>query len=85
MGGTVRSLLRVLTAGSVTGLVTGRSIGVLVVKQGPAHFKPLADLCVGGEVDIHVDRVFALDEVPAALARVGEGRALGKVVVAPGG
>ena len=83
VGGTVRSLLRVLTAGSVTGLVTGRSIGVLVVREGPAHFKPLADLCVSGEVDIHVDRVFALDEVPAALARVGEGRALGKVVVAP--
>jgi len=83
VGGNVRSLLRVLTAGSVTGLVTGRSIGVLVVREGPAHFKPLADLCVAGEVDIHVDRVFALDEVPAALARVGEGRALGKVVVAP--
>ena len=32
---------------------------------------------------IHVDRTFALDEVPAALARVGEGRALGKVVVTP--
>ena len=85
VGGTVRTLLRVLTAGSVTGLVTGRSIGVLVVKEGPAHFQPLADLCVSGEVDIHVDRVFTLDEVPAALARVGEGRALGKVVVAPDG
>jgi len=36
---------------------------------------------VAGEVDIHVDRTFALDEVPQALARVGEGRALGKVVV----
>jgi NADPH:quinone reductase-like Zn-dependent oxidoreductase len=34
-------------------------------------------------VDIHIDRTFALDEVPAALAHVGEGRALGKVVVTP--
>ena len=83
VGGTVRALLRVLTVGSLVGRVTGRSIGVLVVKQGPAHFAPLADLCVSGEVRIHIDRTFTLDEAPAALARVGEGRALGKVVVAP--
>ena len=81
VGGSVRALLRVLTVGAMVGLVTGRSIGVLVVKEGPAHFGPLADLCVAGEVSIHIDRTFTLDEVPAALARVGEGRALGKVVV----
>jgi NADPH:quinone reductase-like Zn-dependent oxidoreductase len=34
-------------------------------------------------VKIHVDRTFALDQVPAALAYVGEGHALGKVVVLP--
>jgi NADPH:quinone reductase-like Zn-dependent oxidoreductase len=83
VGGSVRALLRVLTVGSVVGRITGRSIGVLVVKQGPAHFEPLADLCVTGDVKIHIDRAFALDEVPAALAHVGEGRALGKVVVVP--
>jgi NADPH:quinone reductase-like Zn-dependent oxidoreductase len=37
---------------------------------------------VEGEIEIHIDRTFGLDEVPAALAHVGEGRALGKVVVA---
>ena len=82
-GGSVRTLLRVLTAGSMIGLATGRSIGVLVVKQGPSHFEPLAALCAAGEVRTHIDRTFALDDVPAALARVGEGRALGKVVVTP--
>ena len=51
------------------------------MKMGPAHFEPLADLCVSGDVDIHIDRTFTLDEAPAALAHVGEGRALGKVVV----
>jgi NADPH:quinone reductase-like Zn-dependent oxidoreductase len=54
---------------------------VLAEKQGPAHFEALAELCVAGRIKIHIDRVFTLDEVPAALARVGEGRALGKVVV----
>jgi len=52
------------------------------VKEGPAHFEPVADLCVTGEVRIHIDR-FTIEEHPAALARVGEGRALGKVVVCP--
>jgi NADPH:quinone reductase-like Zn-dependent oxidoreductase len=38
-------------------------------------------LCVSGDVHIHIDRTYPLDETPQALARVGEGRALGKVVV----
>jgi NADPH:quinone reductase-like Zn-dependent oxidoreductase len=54
---------------------------VLAVKSGPEHFAPLAELCVAGEIRIHVDRTFPLDEVPQALAHVGEGRSLGKVVV----
>ena len=80
-GGRSRAVLRVLTVGMVAGRLTARSIGVLAVKEGPPHFEPLADLCVRGEVRIYIDQVFTLEEVPAALARVGEGRALGKVVV----
>lgn len=80
-GGTVRVLLRILTVGFVAGLLTGRRLRVLVVKLGPAHFEPLADLCVSGDVQIHIDSTFPLDEVPQALAHHGEGRALGKVVV----
>ena len=83
VGGPVRALLRILTIGWLAGRLTGRRIGVLVVRMGPAHFEPLADLCVAGDVGIHIDRTFGLDEVPEALAHVGEGRALGKVVVTP--
>jgi NADPH:quinone reductase-like Zn-dependent oxidoreductase len=36
---------------------------------------------VAGDLAIHIDRTFTLDQVPEALAHVGEGRALGKVVV----
>ena len=32
---------------------------------------------------MHIDRTFGLDEIADALAHVGEGRALGKVVVTP--
>lgn len=85
VGGSVRALLRVLTVGAAAGRATGRSLAVLAVKTGPAHFEPLTQLCVTGEVEIHVDRTVDLHEVPRALAHVGEGRALGKVVVTPSG
>lgn len=81
VGGSVRSLLRILTVGALASRLTGRSMGLLIVKLGPKHFEPLADRCVAGEVDIHIERTFRLEEVPQALAHVGEGRALGKVVV----
>lgn len=81
VGGTVPTLVRVMTAGWVTGRITGRDIGVLVVAEGPTHFTPLADLCVDGDISLHIDRTFTLAEVANALAHVGEGRALGKVVV----
>jgi NADPH:quinone reductase-like Zn-dependent oxidoreductase len=81
VGGSVSTLLRVLTVGVLLGLLTGRRLGVLAVRPGPAHFRPLADLCVSGEVRIHIDRMYGLDQVPQALAHVGEGHALGKVVV----
>ena len=81
VGGSVGALLRVLTIGSLAGRVTRRRLGVLAVKEGPTHFEPVADLCAAGGLGIHIDRTFTLDEVPEALARVGEGRALGKVVV----
>lgn len=83
VGGSVGTMLRVLTLGPVLGLPGRRSIGVLAVKEGPDHFTPLAERCVAGDVACHVDRTYPLDEVPAALAHVGEGRALGKVVVVP--
>jgi NADPH:quinone reductase-like Zn-dependent oxidoreductase len=84
VGGPVRALLRVVTVGSLVGRLTGRRLGVLVVRPGPAAFTPLAELCLAGEIDIHIDRTYGLDEVAEALAHVGEGRALGKVVVETG-
>jgi len=81
VGGSVSALLRVLTIGSLAGRLTRRRLGVLAVKEGPTHFAPVADLCVAGDLRIHIDRTFTLEEVPQALAHVGEGRALGKIVV----
>jgi NADPH:quinone reductase-like Zn-dependent oxidoreductase len=81
VGGPVRTLLEILTVGTAVGLLTGRRIQVLPVRLGPKHFEPLAEQCLGGEIGIHIDRTFPLDEVPTALAFHGQGRALGKVVI----
>lgn len=81
VGGSVRSLLRVVTAGTLVGVATGRSLGVLVVRQGPAHFAPVTERVLTGELRTFVDRVVPLEETAAALAHVLEGRARGKVVV----
>jgi NADPH:quinone reductase-like Zn-dependent oxidoreductase len=81
VGGSVSTLLRVVTIGSIAGRLTRRRLGLLVAQQGPSQFGPLTNLCLEGHVSIHIDRTFALEEVPAALRHVGDGRALGKVVV----
>jgi NADPH:quinone reductase-like Zn-dependent oxidoreductase len=81
VGGPVRTLLAIMTVGSVIGRLSGRRLGVLVVPQGPRYFTPLTDLVLAGDIAIHIDRTFRLEEVPEALRYVGEGRALGKVVV----
>ena len=81
VGGSVRSLLRIGTVGWLAGRLTGRSLGILIVRPGPAAFTPLAERCVAGEIGIHIDRTFELADVAEALAHHGEGRALGKVVV----
>jgi NADPH:quinone reductase-like Zn-dependent oxidoreductase len=83
VGGTVRSLLRIVTVGALLGRLSGRRLGLLIAREGPKYFQPLAERCLAGEVRIHIDRTFPLEETPLALAEVGRGRALGKVIVTP--
>ena len=83
VGGSTRALLRLASIGWLAGRLTHRRIGVLAVRTGPARFEPLAERCLAGDVDIHVDRTVGLDDVPEALALVGSGGARGKVVVTP--
>lgn len=83
VGGPVRTLLAMVTVGPIVGRLTGRRLGLLMVRPGPGSFEPLAARCASGEVRIHIDRIYPLEDAPLALARVGEDRALGKVVVVP--
>lgn len=82
VGGTGRAVLRMVTVGWLLGVLTRAHLGLLIVRQGPPGFASVARSCASGDLGIHIDRVFSLSEVPAALAWHGEGRACGKVVVA---
>jgi NADPH:quinone reductase-like Zn-dependent oxidoreductase len=82
VGGTTRTLLRLLTLGWLVGMLSRTHLGVLFIQEGPAHFVPLAERVMAGDVVVHIDSVFPLEEATAALERHGRGHALGKVVVA---
>lgn len=81
VGGSMRTLLRVLLLGPLTGRRQGKKIRVLAVKLGAEHVTPLVELCQAGKIRIVVDRRYRLEEVPEALRYLGEGHAKGKVVV----
>ncbi|SNS73747.1 NADPH:quinone reductase [Asanoa hainanensis] len=76
VGGSVGTLFQVLLAGPLVGRQR-----LLVVRNSPSDLLEMAALCLAGTVVTHIDRRFPLAEVPAALSHLGEGRALGKVVV----
>jgi len=81
VGGTVRTLLRMLTVGALAGALTGRKLGVMAVRQGPEHFLPLAERVARGEVRAVIDRVCPLAQAPEAFAALGAGQAQGKIVI----
>lgn len=80
VGGTARALLSAATLGRL--LATGgRRMGVLVVQANKKDLLRAAELVVAGELRTTIDRTYPLDGVPDALRHLGEGRALGKLVI----
>jgi NADPH:quinone reductase-like Zn-dependent oxidoreductase len=81
VGGRMRSIVGMLTVGSAVSALTDRRLGVLMVKPGVEPLEGLAARVAAGEVRVHVDEVVPLERTAAALARIGAGETLGKVVV----
>lgn len=75
-GGFQRSLVAPLVA-----LFSGRKLKGLVAKETHLDLEALASMIEAGSVKPVVDKVFPLDEAPAAIQYLREGRARGKVVV----
>lgn len=80
VGGRIRTLLAVALAGAGS-KPEGQQVGLLMWRSLPADYAELLALCADGTITAAVDGVHALEETGAALARIGAGRSLGKVVV----
>jgi NADPH:quinone reductase-like Zn-dependent oxidoreductase len=83
VGGTLRAILSAVTLGRLLS-TGGRRMGLLVVKPNKTDLARVAEMVESGELRIAIDRAFPLDELPEALRHLGEGRALGKLVIEVG-
>ena len=80
VGGSVPALLSAATIGKLLS-TDGRKMGVLVVQPDKVEMTKVADLAAEGVLRPSVERTYPLDLVPEALRHLGEGRALGKLVI----
>lgn len=80
VGGSVRSLLSALVLGRVLS-IGGRRIGVLMVRPNKEDLIRVADMVLAGVVRPTIERTYPLEGVPEALRHLGEGGALGKLVI----
>jgi NADPH:quinone reductase-like Zn-dependent oxidoreductase len=81
VGGSMATLFQVLLLGSWVGRAEGKSIHLLAVRRNPEDLLTMAGLYEAGKIRPVIDRCFSLEEVPAALRYLGEGHALGKIVI----
>lgn len=81
VGGSVATLFQVLLLGPWIKRTRSRNVRLLVVPQDSKALMTITELCVAGKIVPVIDRLYPLNEVPAALRYVAEGRAKGKVVI----
>jgi NADPH:quinone reductase-like Zn-dependent oxidoreductase len=82
VGGSVWALVQAGVLGRLAA-AGGRKIGLLAVKPNKQDLLRVADMVTTGAMRAPIDRTFPLEQVPDALRRLGEGRALGKLVIRP--
>lgn len=83
VGGSVPALLSAATVGRLLS-TGGRKIGVLMVRPNREDLLRVAWMAATGSLRAVIERTYPLDGVPQALRHLGEGRALGKLVIEVG-
>lgn len=81
VGGHARILLATLVAGAPIGWVVRKRVRVLAVPQSREDLEAVTALVVEGSAAPVIDRVFPLDEAPAAFAALAAGEHRGKFVI----
>jgi NADPH:quinone reductase-like Zn-dependent oxidoreductase len=80
VGGSVPALLSAATLGRLLS-TGGRRLGVLMVRPNKDDLIRLAGLVESGALATTIERTYPLEGVPEALGHLGDGRALGKLVI----
>jgi NADPH:quinone reductase-like Zn-dependent oxidoreductase len=61
--------------------VVSQKLGGFMASENSADLRVLRDLIESGKITPAIDRTYPLSETPAAIRRVQEGRARGKIVI----
>lgn len=80
VGGTVPAMLSAATVGRLLS-TGGRKMRVLMVRPNKPDLLRVVDMLTAGQLRSHIERIYSLEGVPEALRHLGEGRALGKLVI----
>ena len=83
VGGKTSTILTVALVGAMTSKPEAQQMGLLLHKPDGGQLAELGALVAAGTIVPAVERVYPLEETREAFRRIGEGRALGKLVVAP--
>lgn len=81
IGGTIPALLKVAVLGGLIGRKRNQSLALLLYRVSPADNLELAQRCLAGTLRPIIDNVYPLERGADALARLGSGLAVGKVLV----
>jgi NADPH:quinone reductase-like Zn-dependent oxidoreductase len=80
-GGKPAQMFQSAILGPLVSLTGSRKMGMMVARIEPKDLTILKELLEAGKIRPVIDRRFTLDEVPDALRYLGEGHALGKIVI----
>ena len=81
VGGAVRRILSAFAIGWVLSRSKKHRMGMLVARPNKGDLELVANLVVDGTFEPAIDRTYPLEQVPDAIRRVGDGDALGKIVI----
>jgi len=81
VGGTTPTILTVASIGAMTSKPDGQQLGLVLHRPDIGQLAELGALIASGEIVPAIDRVYPLAETAAAFRRLGDGQALGKLVV----
>lgn len=81
VGGLVATFLQILAAGPFLRTIRNRNVRILAVRRNREDLQYVTELCRTGKLIPSIERSWPLDETPAALRHLGEGRARGKLVI----